>query len=313
MTGTSGVVLSNTLVSQKCGHLYWLDVSRSSSSGLEHVFYAIKMGSTPQLRHLDISWSGIDYHLSLVLSEALLGGTCSQLECLMLSGNPLGDDGVHHLSRAIGAGGVCPNLRTLILNNVSLGEKGAMTLGGIFKSASSSSSSSSAAPAGFSLPSLSSLSCVHLDGNEGIGDDGMSHVIKGLSAVSNLRSLSLGWTGMGKGSGEDLLLAMTQKRWPKLTELSVVNESLGGSWISHLATALTVEGVGCYVRHVSLYCSTSQGFHLMASALRQGALPNLASLSVTATLPDHDDGRCIAELKSSLAGRARLDVEYPCL
>ena len=104
--------------------------------------------------------------------------------------------------------------------------------------------------------------------------------------------------------------ALGANAWPRLEEVKVDynDEEMAGDLVSTLA----VTGVGTFLRHMELKWPVNQGVVVqrLADIFHQGACPALRVMSFFAK-DDHPrfTGSKPAEgLKSSLAGRARVDI-----
>ena len=189
-------------------------------------------------------------------------------------------------------------MRQLDLRNVNMGENGAIAL--------------SQAVAHGHLPNLQQI---HLSDNLDIGDRGMSALINALGSrrCLGLRLFSARNTGMGDDASEALLGCLSDGSWPQMKCLKVENRSItGGDWLNNLATVLLAGG-GNSLKELSLLvnCSSSVGFHQLATSFCQGACPCIGKLWLGTPLSKASARKGMKDMKESLRG-VEIRVEWRC-
>jgi Ran GTPase-activating protein (RanGAP) involved in mRNA processing and transport len=136
-----------------------LDLSDNTigDAGVEHLANALCSNTTLKTLALK-KLSKLGDEGVKALADTL--GDNSSLECLDLSGNEgISDEGVEALAKALHTN---TTLKRLEMKATSFGDRGARALG-------------------YALCHNSSLECLDLSGNEGIGEEGVCHLVQGLT------------------------------------------------------------------------------------------------------------------------------------
>jgi hypothetical protein len=174
-----------------------------------------------RLETLNLAYCQIDHvTVERVLSTACV---CSGLQCLDLSRNHLGDEGVLFVFRA--SRSLFPEMRRLLLSGTGLTAEGCAMMGKEMKEAS---------------PGVWKLSALDLSGNF-IGDEGLAFLLEGLRAGGGgpwIRSLSVDSCGLGDDGAVALAGLLEGAVKPCLVELSLVSNSVRERGLTSLVHAL---------------------------------------------------------------------------